>query len=467
MTICMKLAIFLLGQLLLVGGGLLSISKLKAERRIVTIWGFTLIAILFYMLIWYGPTSIFVVLGKRYVVEAQTHPWWLDEKHILPSLSNALVLQSLPLITTGIILSGPWPNGAGPWTRLEPLLGHISNLYFGLLGTVAQIITALLHSKSWLSSSFDFSLLPLWQKIPASGFFVLSIGPQLALFAYSKWNQDKLIGKKPLAFITLVSIGLGIFSFYAFGMRTYVVFEVLLLVLYLVRTIRLSTSVLTVLLPLILFLSFGLTSLHNRVPKQDSLVRTTQLVASNLVNGIAYRSGIANDSVILGSRDCVLQQLKQDSQQPTTLISMELASGLPKSLRDNFGEDLIDKRLERRVGQCYRDWLQRQDLKPDLSDSRIQYFLVALNPSIAPFVGSMFWILLIYSYLFLVCALCQKGLCSLAFLLPASAHTLALSDTPGAFVVFFKAAFPYTLLILLVIPLSSWVQRSRSFSNPC
>lgn len=445
----LRLTLFLLGQLVLLGGGWLVIRRLIVTHRLVTVWGFTILPLLFYLLTWYGPTSLFVVLGKAYVVEAQTHPWWLSEAHIIPSLLNALVLQSFPFISTSIIFLGPWSNGFGPWRRLEPVLGHFSNLIFGLVGTVSQVFTAALYSKSWLLGSFDFSLLPFWQKIPASGFFVFTLGPQLAMLAYAKWHTTRRISSRIIKILVFFSLSMGIMSFYAFGMRTYVIYETFFLIIFVASLLHIPLRTTFIALPLLLFLGFTLTSLHNRIPSKQNILETAQLSAQNLINGIAYRSGIANDSVILGARSCVLSQLRHDNQQQHEILSMEILSGLPKPLRDKVDANLIDKRLERRVGQCYRDWLANPGLKPDLTDSRIEYFLVGFGPFLAPFVGSTFWIILVYIFILLINTSFHSLSASVAFFLPASAHILSLSDTPGSFLVFIKAALPYFLLITI------------------
>ena len=446
----MRLTLFLLGQCAFLGGAWWTLTRLRATKNLVTAWGFTILAWFLYLLIWYGPTSVFVVLGKEYVKEVATHPWWLREDMLVPALLNTIVLQLLPIILTVLLLRRWKHSRFGPWMRLEPLLGHVSVLWFGILGTFCQALTAFLWGHIWLQSQFDFSILPLWQKAAASGFFMFTIGPQLAFLAYRYWRPNIGLSEKRLNFLTLLSIVVAIYSFAAFGQRTYVMFEACLLVFILDQILPVLRRALVIVLPTLIFTAYGLTSLQARIQPGSSFSVTLSLIGQRLVDDLAYRSGIANDSVVLGARTCVLQQLEAEGKQPFDLLTMEVVSGLPAPLRLSIYPLIGEQRLEPRVGQCYRDWLREPSLRPDLSDSKIEYFLAVLPPFMAGVIGGTIWLLTGMLFLAFLAYLFDIGLESIAFFVPASAHLLVLSTTPGEFLVLLKAGLPYLAVFLFL-----------------
>lgn len=386
--------------------------------------------------------------------EVSDHPWWLREDMLVPALLNALVLQILPTIVTAILLCQWKQSKLGPWSRLEPLLGHVSILWFGIFGTIAQALTATLWARTWLQSQFDFSILPLWQKAAVSGFLMFTVGPQLAFLSYRLWRQKRILSDLQLNILSVFSILVAVWSFSSFGQRTYVMVEALLLVFTLQLLFPAIRRSLVVVLPILIFAAYGITSLQARVKPSSSSLGTLSLLGQRLVDDLAYRSGIANDSVVLGARACVLQQLAAEGKNSSELLLMEVVSGLPAKLRQSIYPQIGDQRLEPRVGQCYRDWTRDPLIRPDLSDSKIEYFLVALPVFIAAAIGVIVWLSLGTLFLASLSSLFDYGFKSIAFFVPASAHLLVLSTTPGEFLVFIKAGLPYLALFWFLASVS-------------
>ena len=454
----LRVILFLIGQIILLAGGFQAIKLLRAHRLLVTPWGLAVVTWYLYLLIWYGPSSVFVVLGEAYVKEVATHPWWLREDMLVPSLINAMVLQLMPCLVNLIVLKTTRKHHLIVWSRLEPLLGHVTNLWFGIFGTVAQLSIATIYGQSWLQSRFDFAALPPLAKAAASGFFILTIGPQLSLLAFRYWQKIKM---PYIDWILLPSIFAALYSFSRFGQRTYAMFEIVLLIYVFWLVAPAARKILVLFLPISILSVYSLVSLQARVKSDTSPVKTASTILQRLVDDVSYRSHIANDSVILGARSCVRNQLRLEGVSPSALLSMELASGLPAPMRSALYPELSDQRLESRVGRCYRKWLGEPSLRPDLSDSKTEYFLVSFNPLFSALLGSVSWLFLSTFFLSSISYLYYLGARYTGFFVPASAHLLVLSTTPGEFLVFFKAVAPYLALFILLGVLIRRVQRLR------
>jgi hypothetical protein len=199
-----------------------------------------------------------------------------------------------------------------------------------------------------------------------------------------------------------------------------------------------------------LFVGYTFTSIQARIKVSENPLEIASVASRRLVDDFAYRSHIANDSVMIGARVCVLDQLNELGFRPDALVPVELASGLPRAIRQALPIDLVPLRLETLVGNCYRRWLNNPDVNIDLTDSKGQYFLIMFGQSIGPFVSSIFWLFLHLFYILLIYIIFSVGLRFVAFAVPASVHFLVLATTPGEIFVLVKAMIPYLLILFTI-----------------
>ncbi len=445
-----RLFVFLAGQIILVGGCWLTITSLLRRKKLMTIWGSVISAWYVYLLIWYGPSSLFAALGADYVKEIATHPWWLREDTLLIALSTAIILQIVPLVFNILVFKVSLPVKSLLFTRLEPLLGHVSCLWFGLLGTFAQVYTAVVFRGMWLEGQFNFGALSIVQKLFLSGFFIFTVGPQIALIFYRKYRNNTFLSAYAMNWILCLSILMGTFSFAAFGQRTYALIEIVLLAVFVYTVAGRYKNLIVLCIPFVLFVGYMITSMQARIKFTEGPVDMVSVVAGRLVDDFAYRSHLANDSVIIGARSCVLTQLHDLGLNQAFILPVEIASGFPQPLRQSLPLDLTSARLESLVGNCYRQWLGAPNTNIDLTDSKMQYFLTIFGVELSAFIGSVFWLLLHLICIGLICSVFYAGFHGIAFALPASTHLLVLGTTPGEVFVLVKALTPYVVLLTLM-----------------
>ena len=436
----LRLFVFLAGQIILLFGGWWTISSLVRRKQLLTVWGAVICAWYCYLVIWYGPTSLFVALGSKYVFEVATHPWWLRDDMLIASLLNAMLLQAFPFVLNAAIYRKRLTLFQVLFVRLEPLLGHVTCFWFGLLGTFAQVYAGFSFGDLWLQGQFDFGSLSLVQKSALSGFFIFTIGPQVSLLFYRHCRSKSFLSDPALTALAFFSLIGGLYAFSAFGQRTYVLFEIALIAyLFLSASGRYKKFVIG-LFPVVLFFGYTITSMHNRIRISPDPFEIVSLASARFVDDFSYRSHIANDSVLIGARACVLGQLDEAGLSAGALFPIELASGFPRLIRQVLPIDLAPVRLETLVGNCYRN----------LSDSKGQYFLIIFGQFLGPFVSSVFWLFLHLFYILLIYMIFSVGLRFVAFAVPASVHFLVLATTPGEIFVLVKAMIPYLLILFTI-----------------
>ena len=446
----LRLFVFLAGQIILLFGGWWTISSLVRRKQLLTVWGAVICAWYCYLVIWYGPTSLFVALGSKYVFEVATHPWWLRDDMLIASLLNAMLLQAFPFVLNAAIYRKRLPLFQVLFVRLEPLLGHVTCFWFGLLGTFAQVYAGFSFGDLWLQGQFDFGSLSLVQKSALSGFFIFTIGPQVSLLFYRHCRSKSFLSDPALTALAFFSLIGGLYAFSAFGQRTYVLFEIALIAyLFLSASGRYKKFVIG-LFPVVLFFGYTITSMHNRIRISPDPFEIVSLASARFVDDFSYRSHIANDSVLIGARACVLGQLDEAGLSAGALVPIELASGFPRLIRQVLPIDLAPVRLETLVGNCYRKWLNIPNANIDLSDSKGQYFLIIFGQFLGPFVSSVFWLFLHLFYILLIYMIFSVGLRFVAFAVPASVHFLVLATTPGEIFVLVKAMIPYLLILFTI-----------------
>lgn len=458
----LKLLFFVLGQVVLLGGCWWSFNGLIKRHQLLTIWGALISTWYGYLLVWYGPTSLFGVLGPDFVAEAAAHPWWLRVDMLVPSLANAFLLQGIPLILNYLFFSEflTLPNFFS--ARLEPILGHKSCLWFGLLGTLAQFYSAVFFGDLWLRSQFDFGALLVLQKSVLSGFFMFTVGPQISLLFYRYCRRDKFLSPSALNSLVIISILVAIYSFAAFGQRTYVLFEIIFLCYIVLSASGRYKLLIAGVVPFALFIGYAFTSMQARINVSLNPLEIASVAGKRLVDDLAYRSHIANDGVMIGARACVLEQLNELGLSKEFVLPIELASGLPHPIRQLLPLDIGSARLEALVGNCYRRWLDMPDANIDLTDSKVQYFLITFGQITAPFISTAFWLILGLIYILSVYLLFLSGLRLVAFAIPAATHFLVLGTTPGEVFVVIKALLPYFAIIALFSFLNRIFRKSSS-----
>lgn len=417
----------------------------------------------FYLLIWYGPSSIFAALGSKYVVGVENHPWQIRDDMLITSILSAMLLQAIPLVLNIVVYKKAQPLFKLLFLRLEPLFGHVSCFWFGILGTLAQLYAAFSFGDLWLKVQFDFGSLSLIQKSVLSGFFMFTIGPQVSLLLYKHFKPKSSLSGLTLNAFVCLSFLCGLYAFTAFGQRTYVLLEIFLIAYLLLSSSVPYKRLVIGILPVALFVGYTVTSRYNRIRVSQDPVEILTDASKRLVDDFSYRSHIANDSVLIGARSCVLDQLNDSGLTAGSLFPIELASGLPQPIRQALPLDIAPFRLETLVGDCYRSWLGMTDAKKiDLSDSKGQYFLIMFGQIIAPFVSSAFWLLLHFSFILLIYIAFSFGLRFVAFSIPASVHFLVLGTTPGEIFVVVKAIFPYLLIMYII----SFFWRNNGNNSP-
>ena len=462
----LRLFIFLFGQTILLVGGWWTISDLARRKQLLTVWGSVISAWYCYLLVWYGPTSVFAALGSKYVYLADAYPWRISDETLLASLLSAVLLQAIPFILNVIIHKKPLPIFKVLFLRLEPLLGHVSCLWFGLLGTIAQLYAAFSFGHLWVHGQFDFGSLPLLQKSVLSGFFIFTIGPQVSLLIYKHFRHKPSISDLTLNAFICFSLFSGVYSFTAFGQRTYVILEVFLIAYLVFSGSRQYKKLVVFMLPVALFFGFTVTSLQNRIELSQNPFETASVAGKHLLRDLSYRSHIANDSVLISARSCVLDQLNDSGLTASSLFPIELASGMPRQIRQALPLDVESVRLEKLVGNCFKLWLNTPPwINIDLSDSKGQYFLIMFGQFVGPLVSSIFWFLLHSFYILLFYAIFSFGLRYVAFAIPASVHFWVFGTTPGEVFVVFKALIPY-LLMLCVVDFFLRCSRGNSIKQP-
>ena len=441
------LVIFLFGQLCLFLGGLTTLFLLKTRKLFLTPWGVIVSGWYFYLLVYYGPTSVYAVLAAESGKGSSVAPWFLSINSFGLSLWAGLSQQILPLIITIALLffcPSKTNSSVSPWSRLEPLLIHPSTLIFGILGTGVQVLMSILYA----SSGFVFATLSPFEKLICTMFLIFTFGPQIALVLFQLVrSRVEHMNSKVLDLMILISLISSIFVFSSFSMRTYAMSSSLLLFYWAFRRFRIKKIILLFLLPTFLVVTFAVASVQ-RIAYKKELSSIPSSVFTSLQYNVGYRSGFGTDSVVIGARQCILSKLTTGN--PSDLIVNELILGFPSTIRRRLSPSLFEQKLEVLVGDCYKQWLSRDDLRVDLLDTKAEYFLAVFGPFIGSPMAIFFWlgcelfVMIVFTYLF------AKGVRLIAFMAPAFTQIVIFASTPAEFMVFFKAALPTLCLIGLI-----------------
>ena len=442
------LIIYLFGQLCLFLGGWTTLVLLKRRKLFLTSWGVIVSGWYFYLLVYYGPTSVYAVLAAESGEGSSVAPWFLNINSFGLSLWAGLSQQILPLMITIALLfffSSKTNSPVSPWSRLEPLLIHPSTLIFGIVGTGVQVLTSILYA----SSGFVFADLNPFEKLICTMFLIFTFGPQIALvsFQFVRSRAD-LMNSKVLDLMILLSLISSILVFSSFTMRTYAMSSSILLFFWAFRRFRIKKIVLLVLLPTFLVITFASASVQ-RISYNKELSSIPSSVFASLQYNFSYRSGFGTDSVVIGARQCISSKLI--TRNPFDLIVNELILGFPSMIRRRLSPSLFEQKLEVLVGDCYKQWLNRDDLRVDLLDTKAEYFLAVFGPFIGGpmatflWLGSELFVMIMFTYLF------AKGVRLMAFMAPAFTQVVIFASTPAEFIVFFKAALPTLCLIGLIL----------------
>ena len=449
------IAIFLLGQIFLFFGGWITFSLLKNKRLFLTPWGFVVSGWYFYLLIYYGPTSISAVLAAENGESSSMQPWFLNSNSFSLSLWAGLVQQLLPLIITKclLILSTKGKSSFNPWSRLEPLLMHPASFTFGIIGTCIQFIMSVFYAPLWIRGDFVFAAFTPVEKIIATIFLIFTFGPQIALvlFQITKNEMPGNIKKNMLDVIVFSSLILGIIAFSRFSMRTYAMTDSIILLLWIFYRFRVKSAILVFLLPALLVASYILATIYSQRGVDGTLSNRTTQTLSILQSDLSYRSGFGTDSVVIGARQCISGKL--DSQSSSDLILNEFISGFPLQIRHRLSPTFHEQKLEVLVGDCYKEWLGRQDIRVDLLDTKAEYFLAAFGPFLGGPIAVFSWLFLELFVMMTFVYFFRMGIELISFMVPAFSQIVFFASTPAEFIVFYKAALPSIIFLYLIFRL--------------
>lgn len=450
----MRIAIFLLGQLVLVVGFWWTLTRLRSHGLLATAWGLVAGCSYLYLFVYYGPTSIAIVLDQSEIARAL--PWFRNELALDQSLLAGLIQQLFPVLLTSFFLRIKTRRAWSPWTRMEPLLGHPASLWFAILGSLNQCVMAMFYGPMWISRQFVFADFAIWEKILASTFLIFTFTPQIALILYAKYaksDNSSLLSARMIKPLVMASFAAAFWAFSAFSFRTYSIVAALLFLLWIASEFRLKRRHLFVLFPTVLFILYTTATLQGRMKGEGSLLSISQSSLEYLGRDLAYRSGFGTDSAVIGARTCIEKKLEASRLGNSDILLMEAVSGLPASARRLIYPKLGIQKLEALVGSCYGDWLQRQDLRVDLLDVKNEYFFAFLNPYAGAFLGSVLWSLAGLGLVLLIAWFYRLGIGVSAYMVPASIQVLTFASTPGEFFVFCKAGLPLGVIIFAILAL--------------
>ncbi len=440
--------IFLLSQLCLFLGIGVNYYLLNVRSLLLTPWSFVLGGWYYYLLVYYGPTSLHAVLATESGIGSSVASWYLNTSSFGLALLASFFQLLLPLfITKSLLLLFPIDSrlNISPWSRLAPLLIHRSTFIFGVLGTVVQIIVCFLYA----DSRFNFSMFNPFEKLITTMFLIFTFGPQIALILFQLLRADCSNNlPKFFSWITFSSLIISISVFSAFGMRTYSMTSSLLLLFSLCYQLRLRKTLLLTMIPTFLVISFAFATFTNRTKFDADFYRFPLHVFSSLQRDLSYRSGFGTDSVVIGARQCIVNTIGYENLP--SIINNELILGLPAPLRSSMSPNLFANKLEVLVGDCYRNWLGIKNIRIDLLDTKAEYFLVVFGPLWGGFFATLFWLGLELGLTMFISYLFTVGVKNVAFMLPAFAQVVIFASTPGEFFVYLKAALPLFFMILVV-----------------
>lgn len=440
---------FIFLQILLISGFYLSNRSLLRRKSLITPLGVTINAWYSYLLIYYGPTSVFVILGPEYVEPALNRPWLLSHAYIGDTLPLAFFPFLLPCVLTLWFLR----YKKNPLSRLllyplRPALTHPYNLLFGVLGSIIQFLATILVSPTWSTASFsEYS--PLFKFLGSSS-VVLSISPQLVIAIYTYYSsRSKLsVGPQISKLIFITSSVIGFFCFSSFSLRTS------LLLLCAIVFVTASQSIFCVskrlafcLFIALSYIAYACATLPVRVHPLDSERSIANKINASLVYDISYRSGFGTESAILASKDC----LHHNQLSLTQILIPEFIRGMPSQLRNQTMKYSLDyHKLEDLMRQCFSSH-DLDVLGFDLFDVKSEYFLAAdMYPLLASLISTLFWLLLGLLFFASLACIYSLGLPIFSIVLVPFFVAFILSTSPGDLLVLFKTILPYMLLLPMI-----------------
>lgn len=440
--------LFIFLEVLLICSFYLSCRALNQKQATVTPIGLTVYAWYIYLLIFYGPTSAFAVLGPEYVESAANRPWLLSHEHITDTIVLALIPFLLPhLLTLAILFFNQSTLTRLLLYQLRPAFHNTSNLLFGIVGTIFQLLALFLISDTWRTQPFsDYS--PFF-KIIGLSVVVLSISPQLALAFYTYYTCQEQGSVRPRSFaaIFMTSSLIGFFCFVSFSLRTSLILLCAIVIFIVCHSLlHLRKRLMLFIFILLAYITYSLATLPYRVHPLDSGRTLTDKINASFIYDISYRSGFATESVIIASKGCL-------DQKDTSLIDTilpELVRGIPSFLRQAVVDNLaISPKFEDQIRECYSSYdLNRFGF--DLFDVKSEYFLGAsINPYLASLLSTVFWIFLALSLFSLIAFSFSKGYSIFTILLSPFLASYVLSTSPGDLVVLFKVTTLFLLIVLI------------------
>ena len=445
----MLLSLFLIGQLLLFTSFFWTTRKLYTNGLLMTPWGIVALTSYLYLFVYYGPTSVGIVLDQSET--ARIYPWFRNSVTLPLAICIGMIQQVGPAILTAILM--PLRDRFGPrcrpWSKLDSIFGNSSTFWYGILGSANQLIVTILFSKAWTDQQFVFADLVAWQKLLVSSFLIFTFGPQCALALYNICATDKRalgLSAKGLKLVTLACFAVALIAFSAFSFRTYALTTGLIAVIWSAYAFHLRKSLLVALLPLALIAIYtqaSLTRLGN-----FNVLESPASPLRLLVSDLGYRSGFGTDSAIIGATNCVSAKLQASNHRKIEIFSIELASGLPRSMRDALYPRLGQMKLEALAGLCYKEWLRTPHWHVDLLDVKSEYFLFAFPPLLGGVLGVLSWSAVGCLLLIFFVWLYKNVSTSLAFAIPASLQALTYTSTPADYLVLFKSLIPLMIMVL-------------------
>ena len=105
------------------------------------------------------------------------------------------------------------------------------------------------------------------------------------------------------------------------------------------------------------------------------------------------------------------------------------------------------------MGDCYKEWLGRQDIRVDLLDTKAEYFLAAFGPFSGGPIAVFFWLFLELFVMMTFVYFFRMGIELISFMVPAFSQIVFFASTPAEFIVFYKAALPSIMFLYLIFRL--------------
>ena len=457
----MNLILFFVGQLILCFSSYKTYRLLRSRGLLSTPLALVVLSTYLYLFVYYGPTNIFAALGPVYLPMAKSHPWFYEPSTITTSFAAGILQQLFPYIFTLLVLHGPNKPREIVSVRLDQVFGHSSNYCFGLAGTCIQALLALL-SPLWKQGVFVFntSFLPL--QLTTSSFLLVTFAPQFSLIVYSIFRKKNDLNLAPwqINLATICSLIVAAIAFSAYSFRTYSILNAGLAVAFILvalpparRTIVTATSLFTV----FAVGAYLVTTLTSRLNINSEHI--IPHVARSLQRELSYRSGFGTDSSVTANLQCINTYLDSKRMRRPDLLLIELATGLPRPLRNTLYPNLMSNRLESIMKYCYANKLGNMQLHLDLLDTKNEYFIVLnSSPYLAALTGSLFWAVASLSIIVAILKLHPF----FSFGVAASIQILTFSSTPGELVSVLKILILYSPLVLCFLAgFRKWAYKNR------